>query len=140
MNEHQIYYRSVKPSRKKIFLIEDDFELADFMRLFFENIRVSYQIINRTDDVLPLIAGFKPDLVILDYLLPEINGGELCAQIKKNSSTSSLPVLIYSAYPKVLCSLGDYGCDAFLAKPFDLTELEKIIQNLAGTTLSLEAD
>lgn len=138
MKEQPIHYNSAKANKKKIFLIEDDCELADFMRLYFENIGFSYQIINRTDDVLPFIDAFKPDLVILDFLLPEINGGELCAQIKKNSATSCLPVLIYSAYPKVLCSLGDYGCDAFLAKPFDLTELEEIIQNLAETTISFD--
>lgn len=73
---------------------------------------------------------FKPDLVLLDYLLPGINGGELCGQIKRHQAFSKIPVIIYSAYPKVLTSLGDYGCDLFLPKPFDLDELAKHIETL----------
>ncbi|AOM79640.1 response regulator [Pedobacter steynii] len=119
-------------AKRKIFVIEDDNGLAEFMQLFFDISGYRYRIIGKTENILPLIDEFKPDLVILDYMLPEINGGEICAQIKNNIGTHYVPVLIFSAYPGVLYSLGDCGYDAFLAKPFELNDLEKIIETLAG--------
>jgi len=74
-------------------------------------------------DILHRIRESKPDLLLIDYLLDGVNGGEICAQLKKDDRYNALPVIIFSAYPKVLQSLGDYGCDFFLPKPFDLSEL-----------------
>jgi CheY-like chemotaxis protein len=71
-------------------------------------------VVPYTDDIFALIEKFNPDLIILDYILNGINGGELCHQVKHNSKTSLIPVIIYSAYTKVIQSLGDYGCDAFV--------------------------
>jgi two-component system CheB/CheR fusion protein len=65
-----------------------------------------------------------------DYILDGINGREICHQIKANPATCFLPVVIISAYPKVLLSLGTYGCDKFIAKPFDLNYLTSSINEL----------
>ena len=70
----------------------------------------------------------KPDLVLIDYLLKGINGGEVCHQLKVGNVTYSIPVILMSAYPKVFESLGTYGCDEFIAKPFDLNALIDKIQ------------
>jgi len=69
------------------------------------------------------MEDFKPDIVLVDYLLPGINGGELCAQLKRDPSTKHIPVVIFSAYSQVLLSLGSYGCNAFISKPFELSSL-----------------
>jgi CheY-like chemotaxis protein len=73
---------------------------------------------------------YRPDIVILDYILNGINGGELCHQIKMNRHTAQLPVVIMSAYPKVLQSLGDYGCNTFIPKPFDIDHILNCIKEL----------
>jgi DNA-binding response OmpR family regulator len=56
-------------------------------------------------------------------LLAGINGGELCGCIKRDYNVDNLPVIMMSAYPKVIASLGYYGCDDFLPKPFNLSDL-----------------
>lgn len=56
-------------------------------------------------------------------MLNGINGGELCHQIKSSGQNGGLPVMIFSAYPRVIQSLGFYGCNAFMPKPFDLSLL-----------------
>jgi CheY-like chemotaxis protein len=105
----------------RILLIEDD----EAVRNVIQEALTNYTVIatEDTNNILGLIDEHKPDLVLMDYILPNINGGELCHQIKVNPSTANLPVIIISGYPRVLYSLGSYGCDAILEKPFDLSKL-----------------
>jgi CheY-like chemotaxis protein len=114
---------------KRILLIDDDDSILEIMQeiLCYEGYEV--KAINKTDNIITCIKDVKPDVVLLDYLLSGINGGELCAQIKKNSQTAHLPVIILSAYSRVLLSLGNYGCDEFIAKPFDISDVLSAISH-----------
>ena len=105
----------------RILLIEDD----EAVRNVIKEALSDYTVIatDDTSDIFKLIADHNPDLVLMDYILPNINGGELCHQIKVNPETADLPVIIISGYPRILYSLGSYGCDAILEKPFDLSKL-----------------
>jgi CheY-like chemotaxis protein len=105
----------------RILLIEDD----EAVRSVIQEALTDYTVIatDDTSNIFKLIEEHKPDLVLMDYILPHINGGELCHQIKVNPSTANLPVIIVSGYPRILYSLGSYGCDAILEKPFDLSKL-----------------
>lgn len=115
---------------KKVLLLDNDEDVLDVMHEVLSYEGFDVKCIERTDNILPEIEKYDPDLVILDYLLDGINGGELCHQIKENKKTSRLPVVIMSAYPRVLRSLGDYGCDDFIPKPFDMDDLTWRIQKL----------
>lgn len=108
---------------RKILLIEDDPDISEFLLDYLTD--CGYEIHHFPDvlDIQPLLKQIHPDLVILDYMLPVVNGGELCSQIKRNPDTSELPVIMFSAYQKVLMSVGGYGCDAFISKPFEMKEL-----------------
>jgi CheY-like chemotaxis protein len=116
---------------KRILLIEDE----EAIRSIIKEALSDYILVatEDTDNIFALIDEHKPDLVMLDYLLPKINGGELCHQIKVNPITSHIPVVIISGYPRVLYSLGSYGSDAILEKPFDLDKLlETVAQFFEG--------
>ncbi|WP_158828185.1 response regulator [Mucilaginibacter lacusdianchii] len=117
---------------KRILILDNDPGILDVMQdiLHYEGFEV--KAISDTDNIFKNITDYKPDLVMLDYLLDGINGGELCAQIKKNPSTSEIPVVIISAYSRVLLSLGLYGCDVFIAKPFELNDFVEKITVLSG--------
>ena len=111
-------------------MIDDDAGVLDVMEeaLKYEGFSV---ITSRTaDDVTALIDTYQPDLLLIDYILKGINGGEICHQVKQKPQTSRLPVIIVSAYPKVLLSLGHYGCDQFIPKPFDLDYLVGSIKKI----------
>jgi len=109
----------------RILLIEDDKAVRDIIK----EALADYIVIatDDTSDIFKLIKEHQPDLVLMDYILPNINGGELCHQIKVNPITAHLPVIIISGYPRILYSLGSYGCDAILEKPFDLPKLLETI-------------
>lgn len=107
---------------KKILVLDDDDAVVDVLEAALEYANFTVRR-GKESDIFEEIKDFNPDLVLIDYILEGINGGEICHQIKHNSQTCEVPVILISAYPKVLLSLGDYGCNAFIAKPFDLDEL-----------------
>lgn len=115
---------------KKILVIENDKAIADVVTEFLKDEGYNYVLYNDAVEIQPLIQEHQPDLILLDYLLDSTNGGELCSQVKKTPATAQIPVIIYSAAPKVLQSLGYYGCDLFIAKPFDLDYFAEQIQVL----------
>jgi DNA-binding response OmpR family regulator len=122
--------------KKKVLIIDDDEAVLDVMKeaLFYEGFEV--KISDKADDINSIICEYNPDLLLIDYILNGINGGEICHQVKENPNTGWLPVIIVSAYPKVLKSLGYYGCDKFISKPFDLDNLVGSIKALLHTNLS----
>jgi DNA-binding response OmpR family regulator len=117
----------VKP---KILVVENDTALIEILEELFKENNWDFRIMKDVMDIKSTVKEFKPDLVILDYLLPLVNGGELCSQIKQDPQTKNIPVLLYSAYSKVLLSIGDYGCDVFIPKPFELDMLLEQINKL----------
>ena len=115
----------VKPF--KILVVESDRRLYKKLSLCFNESGFDYRIYSGIENIVPLILDFQPDLVLLEYLSPIMNGGELCIQIKENRLTQHIPVVIYSTFPHKMLSLGAYGHDCFIAKPFELTDLMRRI-------------
>jgi len=108
---------------KNILVIDDDEETLLLLEEMLRYSDFNVNGIKGTSDILKAIEEVKPDLIITDYILQGINGGELCHQVKTNPKTAHLPVVLMSAYPRVLESLGNYGCDVFITKPFDMNQL-----------------
>jgi DNA-binding response OmpR family regulator len=112
---------------KKILLIDNDSDTLEMVTEALNYEGFTAIATEDSSDVPSLVAAHQPGLVLIDYLLNGINGGEICAQLKKTPATAGLPVILMSAYPRVLLSLGTYYSDAFIAKPFDLDDLTQII-------------
>ena len=114
---------------KRILIIDDDQAVLEVLEEVLDYSGFVVKASLYTHDIFKDIEAYQPDLVLIDYLLSGINGGELCHQIKTKAETKNLPVVLISAYPRVLMSLGSYGCDTFIAKPFDIAELVDNINN-----------
>ncbi len=115
---------------KKVLVLDNDPDILEVMDeiLSYEGFKVATFV--GTDDILTLIKQQKPDLLIIDYLLYGLNGGVLCRIIKDSLPTCNLPVILFSAYPKVLQTFDHFGCNAFLSKPFDLSTLINLVTEL----------
>lgn len=113
----------IERKSKNILIIENDEGLVELLEELFSYEGYQVRCYREADDIFSLMEDFAPDIVLIDYLLPGINGGELCAQLKREPSTKHIPVIIFSAYSQVLLSLGSYGCNAFVSKPFELSSL-----------------
>ncbi len=114
--------------QQRILVIDNDQDILEAVNaaLTMENYSVETSPI--VEDIFQMIEEKNPDLILIDYLLYGINGGELCHMIKSEPSTSHLPVIIFSGYPKVIQSLGTYECDAFISKPFELDNFMAVIR------------
>lgn len=106
--------------KRRILVLDDDRYILDVLdeALTYEEFEVKTAMDIKS--FFSLMAEYQPNLVLIDYLLHGINGGEVCHQIKSEKRTSEVPVIMMSAYPRVFESLGTYGCDEFIPKPFDL--------------------
>jgi DNA-binding response OmpR family regulator len=115
---------------KRILVLDDNQDLLDVVHetLTYEDFEV--QSTSQSDTIISLAETFIPDLVILDYRINGVNGGEMCMQIKSHPRFKNTPVIIYSAYINHDSELLAYGCDAIISKPFDLTELVEKINSL----------
>jgi DNA-binding response OmpR family regulator len=117
---------------KRLLILDDDKDILDVMCEIFKDEGYEVKTIENADNILNDIANYRPDIILLDYILNGINGGEICHQIKTNEATSTIPIIIVTAYSKVINSLGDYGCDSSVSKPFEITELVQQVNELFG--------
>jgi DNA-binding response OmpR family regulator len=116
--------------KKRLLILDDDKDILDVMHEIFNDEGYEVKTIDNADNILNDIANYRPDIILLDYILNGINGGEICHQIKTNQTTCTIPIIIVTAYSKVINSLGNYGCDGFVSKPFEITELVQQVNEL----------
>jgi CheY-like chemotaxis protein len=114
---------------KNILVVDDNSDTLDLLKEALEQEGYQVTALPYTNDIITSITQYQPDLVMLDFLLAGINGGELCHQLKTNSLSSHIPVIMLSGYPRVLESLGNYGADEFIAKPFELEHLYSSVKH-----------
>jgi DNA-binding response OmpR family regulator len=113
----------------KILLIEDDKEIGELLSEHLNGYSMEVVCADKPSEAFEALKKEKFDLVVLDLMLPEMNGFEVCKKIK---SEYDLPIIISSARgntsDKVLGL--DLGADDYLVKPFDLEELALRIENI----------
>ncbi|MGN6180918.1 MAG: response regulator [Mucilaginibacter sp.] len=120
---------------KNILIVDDQSDILDVLKEALEMEGYNVIALSYTEDIINSVKKFNPDLVMLDFLLAGINGGEHCHFLKSNPLTSHIPVVMMSGYPRVLESLGNYGADAFIAKPFGLEEITSTVKSLLEASL-----
>jgi DNA-binding response OmpR family regulator len=123
---------------KKILVVDDNEDILEVIKDILTEDGYEAETLAYTNDICKSVSKVNPDLVILDYILFGINGGELCHQVKTNPATAHIPVIMVSAYPRVLSSLGNYGADDFLAKPFMMGDLLNSVKNCLFKTAAVE--
>lgn len=117
---------------KQILIIEDDEEILQVLETVLEYHEFGVSTMNETEDIFAAIAEYEPDLILTDFLLSGLNGGEICQKVKSNKNTCHIPVILISAYPDLATSYGKFGFDAFINKPFNIGELVEKIDKLVG--------
>ena len=118
---------------KKILCIEDDQEMIDLIRLILSRRGFEIQGANGGKEGLEIIRRDHPDLVLLDLMMPEMDGWEVYQQIKADESIRNIPVIVVTAkaqsIDKVL-GLHIAKVDDYIAKPFSPQELLTSIDNV----------
>jgi DNA-binding response OmpR family regulator len=115
---------------KRVLVLDDNQDILEMVHEALSYEQFEVKSIAESKQVMPLIASFHPDLVILDYRVAGENGGEICSQIKAHPVFNDIPVIIFSAYINHDDEILRYGCDSIINKPFDLVELIKKVNDL----------
>lgn len=115
---------------KRILVLDDNEDILDIVHEALSY--AQFEVVSVSDGckLMSVMEEFNPDLVLLDYLLSGVNGGEICRQIKAHPKYNNVPVILFSAYISHERDLMAYGCDAVISKPFDLFELIDTVNNL----------
>ena len=119
----------------RILVVDDDRNIADLIRLYLEKEMYEVNTAYTGRSALETFSSWAPDLVILDIMLPEIDGYEICKQIRK---VSSIPIIMLTArgetFDKVLGL--ELGADDYLVKPFEPKELTARVKAVLRRTMS----
>ena len=117
---------------KRILVLDDNKDILEVVNevLSYENFDVHTTA--TSNNILQVAHDYLPHLVILDYLLNDGNGGDICKQFKADEKLSHIPVIIFSAYINCDVDYSAFGCEAVIAKPFDLNELVEKVTTLTA--------
>ena len=112
-------------SDSTVLIVEDEFAQSELLRFNFTN--HGYRTIVATDgeEGLLLAEEERPDLIILDWMLPEVSGIEVCRQLKKKSATRDIPIMMLTARGEEADRVRglDTGADDYVVKPYSVNEL-----------------
>jgi PleD family two-component response regulator len=127
----------------KILVVDDDPDTLEIIKIGLEF--RSYDVVTATngEEALVKISSENPDLVVLDVMMPKIDGLEVCRRAKENFFTSQIPIILLTARGQVEDKVHglSIGADDYLVKPFDMRELAARVEMiLRRTQLSLEAN
>ncbi len=113
----------------RVLVVEDERTIADFMRLGLAHQGYSMQVVSDGNEVLRHFRAFAPHLVVLDLMLPGMDGLTLCRRLR---AISTVPILVVTARDDVSDRVRglDGGADDYLTKPFDFAELSARVRAL----------
>jgi DNA-binding response OmpR family regulator len=111
-------------AKKNILVVEDNHAILDVITLILESEAFNVSGLNKGADFIAHVSDLKPDVIIMDIMLPDVDGRILLKNLKDNQSTSHIPVLMISArYNATNYTLDGIEADDFMAKPFNIDEL-----------------
>jgi DNA-binding response OmpR family regulator len=119
---------------KKILIIEDEKNIVTSLKMYLEHSGYEVEVADNGLDGIKKGQEINPDLILLDLVLPRVNGYTVCKSLKETSNTKNIPLIIMSArtskedVEKVFAS----GADNYLAKPFSVKQISDIIKKYLG--------
>lgn len=116
----------------RILVVDDDTDILSVMEILLTMKGFEVEVTAKGENTVPKINSFKPDLILLDVLISGHDGRTICKQLKTNKDTQHIPVIMFSAHPAAAATIADYGANDFIAKPFDISNLLKKVNEQLG--------
>ena len=109
----------------RILVVEDDPDIAELLRHYLERASHQVDVLTNGTDVLPRVRENEPDLVILDRMLPGLDGLEICRLLRAQPSTADLPLMMVTARAEESDRIVglELGADDYITKPFSAKEV-----------------
>ncbi len=138
MKDNGIPTDALESGKRKVLLVDDDTELVELMtKVLEEDGRFEVRVATTGFDAGMMVKEYRPDLIVLDVMLPDINGKEVCQRVRADNTLEEVRILCISGMIEEdkIADLKLSGADEFLHKPF---EIEALIDRMCGL-LEIEA-
>jgi len=118
-------------SKPRILVVEDDFDISNMLRIYFQSQGYEVAVAPRGGDALEMCRQQLPNIVVLDIMLPDIDGYEVCRQLRSNLRTSHIPIIFLTQKDERSDKIQglELGADDYITKPFDVEELRLRVKN-----------
>jgi excisionase family DNA binding protein len=134
MRENGIPTDALESGKRKILVVDDDVELVELITdVLDRDGRFEVRSVNNGFDAGMMVKDYKPDLIVLDVMLPDINGKEVCQRVRSDKSMDSVQIICISGMVEddKIDGLRQAGANDFMRKPFEVDRLiERICQLL----------
>jgi diguanylate cyclase (GGDEF)-like protein len=109
-------------SKGRILIVEDDLDISSMLRIYFDSQGYETIVASRGEEGLEMCRRRLPNLVILDIMLPDINGYQVCRRLRENLRTSHIPIIFLTQKDERSDQIAglELGADDYVTKPFDL--------------------
>ncbi len=125
--------------KKKILVIDDEEQIANLLKLRLESSgEYEVKVLFEATDIIRQARAYKPDVILLDLLMPDIGGLEACRRLNDDPVTYAIPIIVVSALSKDIDKLKAYklGIVDYIVKPFDakllFMAIEKAVRSKRG--------
>jgi len=117
-------------SKGRILVVEDDFDISNMLDIFFNSKGYEVAVADRGELGLELCRQRLPHVIVLDIMLPDIDGYEVCRQLRSNLRTSHVPIIFLTQKDERSDRIAglELGADDYITKPFDIEELRLRVQ------------
>jgi PleD family two-component response regulator len=118
-------------NKHRLLIVEDDFDIATMLQIYFGSLEYEVDLAPRGSDALEKTRQKMPHLIVLDIMLPDIDGYEVCRRLRTQTRTSHIPVIFLTQKDERSDKLQglELGADDYVTKPFDIEELRLRVQN-----------
>jgi DNA-binding response OmpR family regulator len=118
-------------SKGRILVVEDDFDISNMLRIYFSAQGYEVQVAPRGGEALSMTRKQLPNLIMLDIMLPDMNGYDVCRELRTTTRTSHIPIIFLTQRDERSDKIQglELGADDYVTKPFDIEELKLRVQN-----------
>ena len=117
-------------SKARLLIVEDDIDIANMLKIYFTGQNFGVEVAHRGGDALDKTRRNLPNLIVLDIMLPDIDGFEVCRILRTSTRTSHVPIIFLTQKDERSDKLQglELGADDYITKPFDIEELKLRVQ------------
>jgi DNA-binding response OmpR family regulator len=117
-------------SKGRILVVEDDSDISNMLKIYFSSQCYEVKVAGRGNDALDRTRKQLPNVIVLDIMLPDIDGYEVCTRLRRTLRTSHVPIIFLTQKDERSDRIAglELGADDYVTKPFDIEELRLRVQ------------